>query len=320
MPTFLFFRALQGFAGGVFLVRSFVFLSQQYDPKSRSIATTGYGISFFFIGRLISLIVCGWMADSISWRLLFVFPTLFMSVAALLFFRHTSDRWTDAQEPYRLDLVGIFLLVSGAGCIQAVLSRGEVDDWFRSPHIVVLFTIGVAANLAFFFWQVSPRNTAPLLDLNFLKTRAMYSAAVVGFALGVLLAGSLYVIPQFLGSVESHSALQTGILISLSGSASVAILCSFGAISAIVIKVRAKPVLAFALLVEMVSQLLLARHLTTYTPDHFLWMPPLALNGSSSRSLSQSLVRQPSGAFAPKKSPVQEQSTTASDSSELRVV
>ena len=278
LAPFLFFRALQGFAGGVFLVRSFVFLSQQYDPKSRSIATTTYGISFFFIGRMISPVVCGWMADSISWRLLFGVPTLLMCVAALLFFRHTSDRWTDAQEPYRLDLLGVLLLVSGAGCIQAVLSRGEIDDWFGSPHIVVLLTIGIAANLAFLLWQVSPINAAPLLDLNFLKTRAMYSAAVVGFALGILLAGSLYVIPQYLRNIESHSALQTGMLISLSGGASVAILCSFGVISALVVRVGAKTVLAFALVIEMVSQLLLAKHLTTDTPDYLLWVP-LALNG-----------------------------------------
>jgi DHA2 family multidrug resistance protein len=278
LGCFLFFRALEGFAGGAFLVRGFVFFTQQYDPKPRSIAVTMYGLSFFFVGRFISPIVCGWMADSISWRLLFGFSALLMFAAAILFYRHAADRWIDAQEPHRLDFLGILLLLIGAGCIQAVLSRGEIDDWLGSPRIVALLLTGIAANLLFALWQVSSKNTVPLLNLSFLKTRAMYSAAIVGFALGILLAGSLYVIPQFLRNVESHSALQTGIMISLSGSASVAILCSFGPISALVMKVGAKTVIALALVIEMTSQLLLAQHLTTDTPDHFLWIP-LALNG-----------------------------------------
>ena len=211
-------------------------------------------------------------------RLLFGFSALLMFAAAILFYRHAADRWIDAQEPHRLDLLGILLLLIGAGCILAVLGRGEIDDWLGSPRIVALLPTGITANLLFALWQVSSKNTVPLLNLSFLKTRAMYSAAIVGFALGILLAGSLYVIPQFLRNVESHSALQTGIMISLSGSASVAILCSFGPISALVMKVGAKTVIALALVIEMTSQLLLAQHLTTDTPDHFLWIP-LALNG-----------------------------------------
>jgi MFS family permease len=62
LGSFLFFRALEDFAGGAFLVRSFVFLSQQYDPKSRSIALTAYGISFsLWVDLSHQLLAEGWL-------------------------------------------------------------------------------------------------------------------------------------------------------------------------------------------------------------------------------------------------------------------
>ena len=76
LSVFLLFRVLQGFGGGAFLVRAFVFLSEQYDAKSRGRALTSYGIGFFFVGKLLSPVVCGWMTDVVSWRFVFAFDTL----------------------------------------------------------------------------------------------------------------------------------------------------------------------------------------------------------------------------------------------------
>lgn len=97
------------------------------------------------------------MADSISWRLLFGFSALLTFAAAVLFYKHAAEYWTEAQEPRHLDLPGILLLLIGAVCIQAVLSRGEIDDWLGSPRIVSWLLIGIAANLLFALWQISPK-------------------------------------------------------------------------------------------------------------------------------------------------------------------
>lgn len=278
LAMFLLFRAIAGFAGGVFLVRAFVFFTQQFEPSVRAKPLIGYAIVYFFLGRFLSPIVCGWLADIASWRLLFVLPAILMLIAAFLFFRYSADHWMEEDARKPLDYAGIVLLVLGAACLQTVLSRGEVDGWFDSPVLLAITLAGLGGNALFVLWQLSPRNQYPLLDLFVLRHSTARAAAVLGFLIGILLAGSLYVIPQYLRSIETHSALQTGVLLSIGGAAAVLVLCGFRPVVVLFAKIGGGSVLLFSLFVEIASQLLFAHYLTSDTPDRFLWLP-LALNG-----------------------------------------
>ncbi len=278
LGIFLLFRALAGFAGGVFLVRSFVFFTQQYEPSVRAKPLIGYAIAYFFVGRLLSPIVSGWLADVGSWRDLFVFETVLMLIASWLFYRYTADHWIQEDGHKSLDYTGIILLVIGAVSLQTVLSRGETDDWFQSPMLLVFLVVGVAGNCLFVFWQLSRWNRYPLLDLALLSNASARAGAVLGFGLGILLAGSLYVIPQYLRNIEAHSASQTGLLLSIGGGAAVVVLCFFRTVIGLLARLGGGTIIAFSLLVEIVSQLLFAHYLTPDTPDRYLWLP-LALNG-----------------------------------------
>ena len=272
-------RGLAGFAGGVFLVRAFVFFSQQYDVASRSLPSVIFAISYFFLGRVVSPIVTGWLVDNATWRLLFVFEVLLMLAAAWIFSQHTEDHWIASEPSDPLDIGGIVLLITGAILLQSVFSRGEVDGWFESSFLVTLLIGGIFANIAFAFWQVHPRNRFPLLQLAFLRNRSALAGAILGLALGVLLAGSLYVIPQYLRGLEGHSAFQAGCLLSIGGLAAVLVLCGFQQVSTLIMKAGGGTVLVIALVMEIVSQLLFLHFLTPDTPDFYLWLP-LALNGA----------------------------------------
>ena len=278
LSTFLIFRAIAGFAGGAFLVRAFVFFTQQYEPAARPIPLVGYAIAYFFVGRFLSPVICGWLADVASWRFLFVVPTVFMLTAAWLFNRHGADHWAEEDSRKPLDSFGIGLLVLGAVCLQTALSRGEVDGWFESSTLFNFFLVGITANFIFVLWQLSSWNKHPLLDFAILRNSLARGGAILGFLVGLLLAGSLYVIPQYLRNLEVHSALQTGLLLSIGGAASVLVLCCFRSIIPLFAKIGGTSVLFFALAVEIASQLLFAHFVTTDTPDRDLWLP-LALNG-----------------------------------------
>ena len=278
LGIFLIFRAIAGLAGGGFLVRSFVFFTQQYQPAVRAKPLIGYAITYFFIGRFLSPIASGWLADVSSWRILFGFEALLMIIASWMFYRYTADHWMVENSDKSLDYIGIILLVIGAACLQTVLSRGETDNWFESPTLVVFLMVGLAGNGLFVFWQLSQSNRFPLLDLSLLRNPSARAGAVLGFGLGILLSGSLYVIPQYLRNLEVHSASQTGLLLSIGGAAAVLVLCCFRAVVVLLAKFGGRTVIAFALLVEIASQLLFAHYLTPDTPDRYLWLP-LALNG-----------------------------------------
>jgi EmrB/QacA subfamily drug resistance transporter len=279
LPWFLGFRAIQGFAGGIFLVRTFVFFTQRIELEHRASIALTFFIEVMIFGRLVPYIASGWVADNVSWRLQFAIPALLMLVAACLFLTFTAEHWRQADntgEP--VDLLGIALLVIGAAALQTALSRGEIDDWFGSLFIKTCFAIGVAGNALFVIWQLSPRNRSPLLDLRYMKERTVYAGGVIGFSLGLLLSGSLYVIPQYLRTVESHSALQTGALLSIGAIGAVLSLGALQHLQPLTKRVGSRPILTLGFLTAMVSELMFARLLTPDTPDYVLWIP-LLLNG-----------------------------------------
>jgi EmrB/QacA subfamily drug resistance transporter len=279
LPVFLGFRTVQGFAGGVFLVRTFVFFTQRIELEHRASTAVGFFIEVLIIGRLVPYIASGWLADNISWRLQFVFPALFMFVAAALFFVFTSKHWRqqdDTGEP--VDLIGIGLLAIGAGALQTALSRGAIDDWFGSSFIRIFFAVGILGNALFILWQLSPKNPAPLLDLRYMRERSVYAGGAIGFTLGLLLSGSLYVIPQYLRTVESHSALQTGVLLGISSAGAALSLWLLQYVQPLVKHLGSRLILAIAFLTAMISEFLFAHFLTPDTPDYMLWIP-LFLNG-----------------------------------------
>lgn len=280
LPVFLIFRAVQGFAGGIFLVRTFVFFTQRIEVEHRASIAVSFFIEVLLIGRLIPYIASGWLADNINWRLQFVFPALFMFAAAGLFLAFTSDYWRLADNTgERVDLLGTGLLVTGAAALQTALSRGTIDDWFGSSFITTCFVVGILGNALFVLWQLSPRNQAPLLDLRYMRERSVYAGGILGFALGLLLSGSLYVIPQYLRTVESHSALQTGMLLSISSAGAAVSLWLLQFVQPLVRRLGSRLILAIAFLTAMISELMFAQFLTPDTPDHLLWIP-LFLNGA----------------------------------------
>jgi EmrB/QacA subfamily drug resistance transporter len=278
LGVFLVMRLLAGLSGGIFLVRAFVFFSQSYPAQDRGKPSIIFAITYFLIGRVIAPLVSGWLTDVESWRLLFVPVILLISAAGFLFFRFAKEHWTEEEQHRPIDVVGVLLLTASAAFLQIVFSRGETDGWLESPLLASLLLCGFTANVAFLAWQLAPINRWPLLQLDRLRDRAEAAAAVLGFCLGILLAGSLYVIPLFLRGIESHSALQTGELLSIVGLGALTVLCSFSFVSNVIQKFGSAPVLTLALVAEIISQLLFARVITPDTPDRYLWLP-LALNG-----------------------------------------
>jgi EmrB/QacA subfamily drug resistance transporter len=279
LQFFLLFRVIAGFAGGSFLVRSLVFFTQQYPVAERGKPLVMYVVGYFTLGKFIAPVVCGWFADVISWRLIFSASTVLALAAAVLFARFSEDHWLGGEREGRFDYIGAFLLITGAACLQVVFSRGEVEGWLESGLLTAFLVSGLVGNLAFVLWQLSEKNQDPLIELASIRSRSSFAGAVFGFCVGILLAGSLYVVPQYLRSIETHSALQTGLLLSVGGGVSVVVVSCFTGISALIVRIGGGGVIALALIIEIASQLLFAHYLTPDTPDKFLWLP-LALNGA----------------------------------------
>jgi DHA2 family multidrug resistance protein len=116
-------------------------------------------------------------------------------------------------------------------------------------------------------------NRHPLLDLHQLRfNRAVLSSTVVGVAIGALLGGPLYVLPQFFRVLGRHSATQTGCLLAING-ATAAILFGLPQARTWLLRLGGRLGLALIMLIQAAAMLLFAHYMTSDTPDYYFWLP-----------------------------------------------
>jgi MFS transporter, DHA2 family, multidrug resistance protein len=263
--TMLVWRAIQGFAGAGLYVwwRAAIYMLL---PKSERPGSMMRVSCMLFLSSAAGLLLGGSLTDLFGWRLIFMPAIPYAGAALWLLSRYfptlqpyASDRPADTDWP------GIAMLAISLVSLQVVLNRGPIDDWLASPEIRLLGWIAVSAFIAFVWWQTSPRNRVPLLCFELLRDRRVVSAALIGVFTGMILSGSLFVLPEFLRNtaVPALSAAQTG-----------EVMCTY-ALSAALIRVAAlkviprigqRKMIMVAILALIASMLILSRSLTTRTP------------------------------------------------------
>jgi DHA2 family multidrug resistance protein len=180
-----------------------------------------------------------------------------------------------AGQKRKADLVGIGLLALGLGCLQTILERGEREDWFESAFILSLTVLSAAGLLAFLWWVLRPANKTPAVNLHVITNRNLAAGTLYGFAFGFSLYGGVFVIPQFLQSVQGHTAEQAGLLLFPSG---VAAACIFILVGILVNTVDTRLLIGLGACVLTFSMWELNGRLTLTTPDEAYFVP-LVLRG-----------------------------------------
>jgi hypothetical protein len=124
-------------------------------------------------------------------------------------------------DPPRPDFAGIGFLVAGVTAFQIIASRGEQDDWFGSLHLRAAFVIGVVALTAFTLRDIDLKNPHPFLNLRLIVTqRTLLAGLGIAVVFGAMLSGGLYVLPQYLRTIQTYNAAQTGLFYFVDGLAS----------------------------------------------------------------------------------------------------
>jgi DHA2 family multidrug resistance protein len=268
-------RAVQGFAGAGLVVwwRASIYLLMPKPQRSPSLMRVSV---LLYLSSAAGLMLGGEITDQFGWRLMFL-PALPYTAGALwLIIRHfPALPPATAPRVIGTDWPGIVLLGIALVSLQVVLNRGHIDDWLESPRIRLLCWLCAASLSGFALWQTSPRNPAPLLRLDLLRDRNVVSSALIGVFTGMILSGSLFVLPEYLRNVASPrlSAAQAGRLMAFYALAAAAIRPLM--VEAIARLGQRKAIVA-ALLALIAAMLLLSRLLTTATPGWY-YMPALFL-------------------------------------------
>ena len=154
--------------------------------------------------RRLGPLVGGAVVDGISWQWIFWLNVpigILLVPLALRFLRETYG--PDSG----LDLPGLALVSAGLLGLVWGLIHGNGDGW-TSPQIVGSLAVGAILTAAFVAWEL--RTPAPMLPMRFFRDRAFAAANGASLLMYFGMFGSIFLLTQFLQTVQGHSPLAPG--------------------------------------------------------------------------------------------------------------
>jgi len=212
-------RILQGIGGGGMAPTEQSMLADTFPPEKRAQVFALYGLTVVS-APAIGPVLGGWITDNYNWRWVFLINIPVGALSLFLTGRFVHDPPSYAAEratvrgadgKLRVDALGIALIGLGSACIEILLDRGQIDDWFGSPFITWMFAIGVVCLVAAVFWEL--HHPDPVIDLRLLKVRNFGLACIFYFVFGFTLFSSTTMIPQLLQSLYGYRALDAGLVL-----------------------------------------------------------------------------------------------------------
>jgi MFS transporter, DHA2 family, multidrug resistance protein len=217
LPLLIVARVLQGAGGGGLQPSEQAILADSFPTEKRGMAFSVYGMAVV-LAPAIGPTLGGWITENYSWHWIFFINIPVGLLSLFLTHRLVEDPpWIakERESGIRIDYIGLALIVIGIACFQIVLDKGQENDWFASPLITTMFSIGVPLLCAFFIWEWYHND--PIVDVRLLRNRNFGTAVFFSFVLGIVLFGSTVLIPEFLQNSLGYTAERAGMALSPGG-------------------------------------------------------------------------------------------------------
>jgi DHA2 family multidrug resistance protein len=220
------FRLLQGAGGAALLSTAQATLRQIFPREEQGIVQ-----SIFLVGVIVAPTLGptlgGYITDNASWHWCFFINLPIGIIAAFLVVTFLDDPPHQQLKTGSIDWLGIALLVVGVGALQYVLEEGNIKDWFNSRLLVYLSIASAIASATLLWWQLSPRNQHPVIQLRVLKNRDLLASILLFVVLGFGLYGGVIIFPLFTQTILGFSPTQTGLAMMPGGlaTAAMALVC-----------------------------------------------------------------------------------------------
>jgi MFS transporter, DHA2 family, multidrug resistance protein len=216
LPALIFFRVLQGVGGGGLAPSEQAILADTFEPRQRGMGFAMYGLAVVF-APAIGPTLGGYIVDHATWRWIFYINVPVGIVSLFLTAVMVEDPPWLSQEKERsrqvqVDWLGLGLVAVAFGSLQVILDKGQQDDWFSSPFIVVFTLMMVIAMVGMVIWESVHPN--PVVNLRLLRNRNFAASATLMFTLGATLYGTTVLIPQFAQTLMGYNAERAGLLLS----------------------------------------------------------------------------------------------------------
>ncbi len=253
LQSLVFFRILQGIGGGALQPISQSILLETFPRKQHGMAMAIFGVGIMF-GPIIGPLLGGWITDNWSWHWIFFINIPIGVVSVLMVMVFIVDPPYMKRMSMKIDYWGLALLSVGLGCLQIVLDKGQMEDWFSSGFITVLTLISVVSLLLFLY--VESVVDHPIMNLRTFKNVSFSTGNIVMFFAFFNLFGSIVLLPVYLQTLMGYTSTLAGMVL---GPGGVATLLAMPLAGRLVTKVNPKSLLAFGIIVSAYSTYLMSQ-------------------------------------------------------------
>jgi len=197
-------RAVQGVGAAVLLPLTLTLLSAAVPPARRGLALGAWGA----VGGLaiaIGPLVGGAVVEGASWQWIF-----WLNVPiGLVLLPVARTRLTESYGPAtRLDLPGVALASAGLLGLVFGVVRGNDHGW-TSLTVLPPMIIGALLLAGFVAWEL--RAPEPMLPLRLFRSRGFTITNIASLLMFFGMFGSIFLLAQFLQTVQHYSPLQAGL-------------------------------------------------------------------------------------------------------------
>jgi len=206
MPMLVVARLLQGAGSGPMVALSLSLLLNNYPNEKKGLALALWAMTVV-VAPIFGPILGGYLTDNYSWPWIFYINVPVGLLAVLITWTLLRSRESvTVKAP--IDMVGLFLLIVGVGCLQFMLDNGNDKDWFSSPLITTLGIIAAICITFFVAWELTDKH--PVVDLHLFRSRN-FCIGVIAMSLGMLAFFGINVIyPLWLQTVVGYTASWAG--------------------------------------------------------------------------------------------------------------
>jgi DHA2 family multidrug resistance protein len=255
LDEILIYRALQGLFGAALLPLAMSALLSIYPRQEFGTAMAWWGVGVMF-GPVFGPTVGGYVTEYLDWRWAFY---LNLPVGALAFVMVAAMVPRAGRRPRRpFNYFGFATLAVAIAATQFILDRGQRLDWFESPLVVALALVAFAALWLFVVNSFTART--PFIDPLIFADRNYLGGTVLRTLFGVLLFGSLILLPPFVQEMGGYSVLDAGFIMAPRGAGT---MCGSLIVARLIRHVDPRKVIALAMLVIAATMW----HLSTFTED-----------------------------------------------------
>jgi DHA2 family multidrug resistance protein len=213
LPMIIAARLLQGVFGAslVPLSQAILLDINPREKQGQAMAIWGMGV---MVGPILGPTLGGWLTDSYNWRWVFFINVPIGAIAVFGVFTYIKGEFL--RRDTRFDFFGFATLSIAIGALQAMLDRGEQQDWFGSIEIWCE-TLACVISFMFFMIHTATARGPSFFNRRLLADRNFVTGLVFIFVVGVILFATRALLPPMLQSLMNYPVATAGLVIAPSG-------------------------------------------------------------------------------------------------------